>query len=139
MASAVLAGTDVAIEQWSSGDFLVTLIVTLVVLWIAEVYSDVLGDMRDDPVRVRFRRAAGENWPLLEPIIPLGIPLLLGFLGIISEATSVLLTLLVAIVALGTWGGIAAHQRGGSRWHVAAAVAVSALLGLIIIILKTFH
>ncbi|GEM_PF-585407 len=139
VATAIVAGTDAAIEEWSSGDFLVTLAVTLVVLWIAEVYADVLGDMRDDPLRVRFRRAADENWPVLEPIVPLGIPLVLGVLGIIGEAASVLLMMLVAVVALGVWGGIAARQRGGTALRTAAAVVMSALIGVVIIILKTFH
>ena len=139
VATAIIAGTDAAIEEWNSGDFLVTLIVTLVVLWIAEVYSDVLGDMGDDPLRTRFRRAADENWPVLEPIVPLGIPLLLGAVGILSEAASVLLMLLVAVVALGVWGGIAARQRGGSPLRTVGAVVVSALIGVIIIVLKTYH
>lgn len=139
VATAIVAGTDAAIEEWSSGDFLVTLVVTLVVLWVAEIYADVLGDMSDDPLRIRLRRAADENWPVLEPIVPLGIPLLLGVAGVISEAASVLLMMLVAVVALGVWGGIAARQRGGTALRTSGAVVVSALIGVVIIILKTFH
>ena len=139
VATAVIAGTNVAIADWDSGEFLATLIVTLVVLWFAEIYSEVLGDMGSGSLWRRIRRAAAEHGPVLEPVVPLGIPLLLGTVGVIDEATAVLLTLVVAVLALATWGGIAARQRGASGLMTTGAAITSALLGVIIIILKTFH
>jgi hypothetical protein len=45
----------------------------------------------------------------------------------------------VAIVALGIWGGMAARQRGSTPSRVVAAAVISALIGVIIIILQTGH
>ncbi len=139
VATAVLAGTDAAIEDWDSGEFLATVITTLVVLWLAQIYAYALGDISGGRLRERIGDAASEHWPVLEPIIPLGLPLMLGTLGVLTEATAVLATLSVAVVALAVWGGLAARQRGGSlHWAIGAGV-LSALVGVVIIVLKTWH
>lgn len=139
VATAVLAGTDIAIAEWSSGQFLATVVLTLVVLWFAEIYAHAIGDEGDTRLGDRIRSAANEHWAVLEPAVPLGIPLLLGALGVLDEATSVLVTFLVAIAALGIWGGMAAHQRGALPLRVAGAAVLSACIGVLIIILKTWH
>ncbi len=139
VATAVLAGTDTAIASWTSGEFLATVVVTLVVLWFAEIYSNAIGDRGDQGLRERIRTAANEHSAVLEPIVPLGIPLLLGALGVFDEATALLITFVVAIVALGIWGGMAARQRGSTPSRVAGAAVISALIGVVIIILKTWH
>ena len=40
---------------------------------------------------------------------------------------------------VGIWGGMAARQRGSTPSRVVAAAVISALIGVIIIILKTWH
>lgn len=139
VATAVIAAEASALGDWGPWEFLITLIVTVVVLWFAEIYSDVLGDASPDPLRVRIRRAADEHWAVLECAVPLGIPLFLGGLGVLDEERAVWSTLIVAVVALGVWGGLSARQRGGSHMRVVMGAGVSALIGVIIIVLKSWH
>ena len=139
VATAVIAAEASALEDWGPWEFLGTLFVTVVVLWFAEIYSDVLGDESTDPLRTRIHRAADEHWAVLECAVPLGIPLLLGGLGVLDEQTAVWCTLIVAVVALGVWGGLSARQRGGSRTRIVMGAGFSALIGIIIIVLKSWH
>ena len=53
--------------------------------------------------------------------------------------TLIEILVVLAIVALGIWGGMAARQRGSTPSRVVAAAVISALVGVIIIILKTWH
>lgn len=53
--------------------------------------------------------------------------------------TIVATAVLEPIVALGIWGGMAARQRGSTPSRVAGAAVISALIGVVIIILKTWH
>lgn len=139
VATAVIAGTDDLEPGWSSWQLLITLVGTLVVLLFAEVYSDVLGDPSPDGLRTRVRRAAGHRWPVMDPAVPMGIPLLLGGLGVISDEAAVWTTLIVAVAFLGFGGGATARLRG-RPWHRAiVAGVVSALVGVVIIILKAWH
>ena len=139
VATAVVAAEAAALSEWGCWRFLSTLVVTVLVLWFAEIYAEVLGDSSTDPFRVRVTRAASEHWAVLEVAVPLSIPLILGGLGVLSSENAVLGTLLVAVVSLGTWGGITARQRGGDWPQVLFAVGASALIGVIIILLKSWH
>lgn len=138
VATAVIAGTDDIVPEWTSWQLLATLVSTLVVLLLAEVYSDVLGDPSPDALRVRLRRATEHRWPVLEPAVPLGIPLLLGGLGVISDEAAVSSALIVAVAFLGLGGAATARLRG-RPWHrVAIAGVASAAIGMIVIILKAW-
>lgn len=139
VATAVLAGTDATLDEWGPWHFLATLLITVVVLWFAEIYSDVLGDRSTDPLPTRIGRAADEHWAVLESAVPLGIPLLLGGLGVLDDTTAIWATLATAVVALGIWGGISAWQRGNGWPRTIGAGVMSALVGVIIIILKAWH
>ena len=139
VATAVLAAEAATLSEWGPWQFLSTLVVTVLVLWFAEVFSDVLGDTTTDPFRVRLARAGDEHWAVLEAAVPLSIPLILGGIGLLSEETAVLATLLVAVVALAIWGGIASRQRGSDWPQVGIAALASALIGVIIILLKSLH
>ncbi len=139
VATAALAATDVAFEEWNSWQFLGTLVVTLVVLWFAEVYSSAIGDSGEQGLRQRISEAASDHAAVLEPIVPLGIPLVLGGLGLWAAGMALTITLGVGVVALGLWGGLAAIARGGSVPRAVGAGVVSACIGLVIIVLKTWH
>lgn len=139
VATAVLAGADDLQPGWTSWQLLLTLVGTLVVLLFAEVYSDVLGDPSPDGLRKRLRRAISHRWPVMEPAVPLGIPLLLGGIGLIDDTTAAWTTLIVAVAFLG-FGGAATARLRGRPWHrVAVAGVASALVGVVIIILKAWH
>ena len=138
VATAVLAAEAAALSHWGPWQFLSTLVATVLVLWFAEVYSDVLGDTTTDPFRMRLARAGNEHWAVLESAVPLAIPLILGGIGVLSEDKAVVATLLVAVGALAIWGGFASRQRGSSWPQVVVAAVASALIGVIIILLKSW-
>ncbi len=138
VATAVLAAEAAALSHWGPWQFLSTLVATVLVLWFAEVYSDVLGDTTTDPFRMRLARAGNEHWAVLESAVPLAIPLILGGIGVLSEDNAVFATLLVAVGALAIWGGFASRQRGSSWTQVVVAAVASALIGVIIILLKSW-
>lgn len=139
VATAVIAGTDDLQPEWGSWQLLVTLVATLLILLFAEVYADVLGDPSPDPLRLRLRHAARQRWPIMEPLVPLGIPLAMGGLGALSDDAAAWATLGVAVGMLGLGGAAAARLRG-RPWHrVLVAGVVSALVGLIIISIKAWH
>jgi len=43
------------------------------------------------------------------------------------------------VLALGMWGGLSARNRGGGVLQVTSAALFSALIGVVIIILKSLH
>ncbi len=134
VATAVIAGTDDLEPGWSSWQLLIALVSTLVVLMFAEVYSDVLGDPSPDTLRERLRRSVSYRWPVLDPLVPRGIPLLLGGLGIIDDDAAVWATLGVAVAFL-AFGGTTTARLRGRPWHRALlAGMVSALVGVVIIV-----
>jgi len=139
VATAVIAAEASTLQSWGPWEFLATLLVTVVVLWFAEIYSDVLGDATNAPLSARIRKAADEHTAVLEAAVPLGIPLLLGGIGVLDENTAVYACLSVAVVALGVWGGLSARNRGGGTLQVTTAAVFSALIGVVIIILKSLH
>ncbi len=136
---AVLASAASAEENWGAGEFLVTILSAAVVLWIADIYADILADTSADPFRVRLTRAADNELAVLQSVVPVSVPLILGMLGVLSENQAVYGSLIVGVVALATWGGLAARQRGSHPVMVAGAAVCSALIGMTIIILKTWH
>jgi ABC-type proline/glycine betaine transport system permease subunit len=87
---------------------------------------------------MRLARAGNEHWAVLESAVPLAIPLILGGIGVLSEDNAVFATLLVAVGALGIWGGIASRQRGSGWPQVVVAAVASALIGVVIILLKSW-
>ena len=139
IACAVLASAASAEENWGAGEFLVTILSAAVVLWIADIYADVLADTSADPFRVRLARAAHDELAVLQSVVPVSVPLVLGMLGVLSENQAVYGSLIVGVVALTTWGGLAARQRGSHPVMVVGAAVCSALVGMTIIILKTWH
>ena len=80
-----------------------------------------------------------EHTAVLEAAVPLGIPLFLGGIGLIDETVAVYACLGVAVVALGVWGGLSARNRGGGTPQIISASVFSALIGVVIIILKSLH
>ncbi len=76
---------------------------------------------------------------VLQSVVPVSVPLVLGMLGVLSENQAVYGSLIVGVVALTTWGGLAARQRGSHPVMVVGAAVCSALVGMTIIILKTWH
>ena len=116
---------------------------TVVVFWIAHVFAHVVGqlsDADDGPVAFKkvLRHAVDRSSGLLiAAIIPLAI-VLLGALNTLNDDTAVWLALIVDTGLLAAFGYLAfAHWTPLMPLRLAGAAA-TALLGIIIILMKAF-
>jgi positive regulator of sigma E activity len=129
MAAASLHGTLAQV--------VVTVLVTVVVYWAAERYARVLGAAVGGPGRsARVLAALRRGWPMIEaaytPLVVLvAVAVLTGDLR-----TGVLAALAVATLLLGGLGHVAARRAGTSTLQAVGWGAVSASLGVVIILLK---
>jgi hypothetical protein len=139
IATAVVAGLDEATSV-SSGRALAILLGTGVVIWAAQVYACLLADRiqchrgtkRSDVSRVMSR-----EWPVFQASLPLAIPLVLGWTGVLGGETAVGLATLVGVAALIGWGVNFARREGYGIGGIAGVATVNAALGLLIIGLKS--
>src|SRR4051794_17495619 len=105
IATAVVAGLDEA--EATPVRALLLLAATGTLFWAAHVYALLLAGRIHG--RHRMRAAdVGEvmalEWPLLQAVSPLSLPLLAGALDIISDDVSLDLALLVGVLMLVAWG-----------------------------------
>lgn len=129
----------IAFDDGDLVDTLLVAITTLLVFWIAHVYARTLaGHGRRDGEDVRLgeslRRAVAHSNGMLWSAIPATLVLLLGIAGALPDASD--WALLVNLVVLGVLGYQALSERGRAiPLRVLGAVA-TALLGLVIILVK---
>lgn len=112
--------------------------VTLVVFWLAHVYSSVLGQRLNGE---KFRWAGlpstmMHELAMLEAAAPSLLFLLLASAGLIGNALAIDLALANGVVQLLAWGIIAARRLGWSWPASLTAGAFDAALGIIIVMLK---
>jgi len=117
----------------------VSVLVTLVVYWLAEEYAEVLGEQATHgrlPTRASVWAALASTWPMVSSsYLPL-LALVAARLAGASSVTAANVGLIAAIVLLtyhGWSAGRAAQLRG---WRLAGAVLTAAALGLVMILLK---
>jgi hypothetical protein len=129
MAAASLHGT--------LAEVVVTVLVTVAVYWAADRYARVLSVAVHGPGRLgKLAAVLRRGWPMVEaaytPLLVLvGVELLTGDLRV-----GVLAALCVATLLLGGLGHAAARRAGSALAEAVAWGAVSAALGVVIIVLK---
>lgn len=138
LAAAVIASLDVG--EVGEGDMTIALGGTLLVFWLAHVWSEAIADRMQDPRPYSWRRlraVAAWHWPMVQASLgPLGA-LLLADLGVWSLTTAVTLALAISVAQLVGWG-IAVGRRTFEGWPAALlSGAVDGALGLLIVMLKT--
>ena len=140
----IVSALIVLVEDGES-DFslLVAVAATSFVFWVAHVFaSTVAHHGKRDGVEIPLGEALGRavrhsSGLLLAAIIPIGT-LALGALGVLPEDDAYVLALFVGVAVLFALGWLAFAERG-SRWFVCLLGAVgTALLGVIVILLKAF-
>jgi hypothetical protein len=138
----ILAVAFIAIfreEHSKPGAVAVSVAGTMVVFWIAHVWSSLLGWRLHHREGVTFtvvRRIAWSEWPLLEAAVAPGVVLALGWLGVLDGDTAEDLALAVCIVQLFGWGLVVA-QRTYRRWWIATVAGLfDGALGLVIVLLE---
>ena len=128
-------------NQLTSAQLAVTVVVTLIVYWLAEQYAELLGAQTHDgrlPTIGLVRSSLAEAWPMVTssfvPVASIGVAVLFGTSS--SDAAQIALVVTVVLLVLhGYNAGRAAGLRGRQRLLV---TVIAGLLGVAMIILKSF-
>jgi hypothetical protein len=117
----------------------ISVVVTLLVYWLAEQYAELLGEQAEGgylPTWDYVRMALARTWPMVSASF---VPLILLVLARLAGASALVAAnvgLAVAIVLLtfhGWSAGRAAKLRG---WRLLFSTSVAAALGIVMILLK---
>ncbi len=117
----------------------VSILVTLVVYWLAEEYAELLGDQLEGgrlPTWGTVRAALGATWPMVTasylPLLALILAHLLG--ASVPAAANAALAVAIVLLTIYAWSaGRAARLHGRQLLIITAAAAA---LGLLMIVLK---
>jgi hypothetical protein len=146
----ICAATLAAAGDEPAGRAGLAVVVTLLAYWLAERYAEVLGlaaspddgDPRGHPEIQRItathvRHVLASGWPMIQAsITPLVVLLASRLLGATSE-TAVDIALAYTVILLVALGGLAATRAGLTGWQRLLATLFAAVLGLIVIGLKS--
>lgn len=128
-------------NQLSASTLAVTVVVTLVVYWLAEQYAVLLGEHTHDgrlPNRKQIRRSMVGTLPMITasfvPVVTLLVARLVGMSSVGAARTA----LIVAVVLLVLEGLDAGRGAGLHGLRLVAVTSVAGLLGVSMIVLKTF-
>jgi hypothetical protein len=117
----------------------VSVIVTLLVYWLAEEYAELLGEQATGgklPNRAYIRAALAATWPMVTAsYLPLLVLLLVRLAGA-SASAAANVGLAAAIVLLTAHGWLAARAAQLRGWRLLFAVSVATALGLVMVVLK---
>jgi hypothetical protein len=117
----------------------VSVLVTLLVYWIAEEYAEVLGEQVTEgrlPTWPYIRAALAHTWPMVSasylPLLTLVLARLAGASA--PAAANVGLAAAILLLTFHGWSAGRASQLRG--WQLAAVTSVAAALGLVMVVLK---
>jgi hypothetical protein len=134
-AAVIAAGGNVL----STAALELTVLVTLIVYWIAEQYAELLGEHTQGgrlPSPRQVRASFASSWPMVSSsFLPLLTLLVARFLGA-SELAGAGIALLVTIVLLVYHGHAAGKAAGLSGFTLFAATCTAGLLGVVMVVLK---
>ncbi len=121
---------------------LVTVVVTVIVFYLAHVYAGTLGRLAATDGRATLRAglaaAARQSGGMLLASLPPLVVLLLGALGILEENVALWFALIVNTVLLGGLGWFAVARWSTSRLSRIAGAVITAAFGGVLILLKAF-
>jgi hypothetical protein len=126
-------------EQTDAWRLAVVVTATVLVLWIAHVYSDALAESlerRRRLDRAEFGAVARRELAIpLAAVAPVGA-LVLGALGVLGEQTAVWIALGFGVATLGVQGASYARVEELGRTGTLTAIAVNLFLGFLMVGLK---
>ena len=130
---------DTAGGHVSTAALVVSVVVTLLVYWLAEEYAEVVGEQVEGgrlPSRASVRRALAATWPMVTAsYVPL-LALVLAWLAGASDLTAANVGLVAAVILLTLHGWLAARAAQLRGWPLFFATATAAALGIVMILLK---
>lgn len=141
-ASVVAAASGQDDDQASAVRLLVFSLVSIVVFWLAHVYSTALGFHGDaarlgDRVSASIGYALRESGGMLEAAVVPSVPLLLAALGVLPPDLGVGLALWLAVVMLAVLGYSVFLMRGRPFLVCLTGALVTAAFGVVVILLKS--
>jgi hypothetical protein len=117
----------------------VSVVVTLLVYWVAEEYAEILAEQTEGgvlPTWASIRGALAATWPMVSASFAPLLALLMGRLAGASSLAAANVGLVAATVLLVIHGWSAARSSQLHGWRLLLATAVAAGLGLVMIGLK---
>ena len=130
---------DTAGGHLSTTALVISVVLTLLVYWLAEEYAEVLGEQVQGgrlPSRASIRGALAATWPMVTASYAPLLALVLAKLAGASDLTAANVGLVVAIVLLTVHGWLAGRAAQLRSWPLFFATSVAAALGLAMIALK---
>ena len=123
----------------STTALVVSVVVTLLVYWLAEEYAEVLGEQVEGgrlPSRASIREALAATWPMISASFAPLVALVLARLAGASALTAANVGLVVAAILLTLHGWLAGRAAQLRGWPLCLATSIAAALGLVMILLK---
>jgi hypothetical protein len=133
--AAVMAASE---EHTPVDEVAATVIVTLIVYWLAERWSFLLGShLTGEPITWRHaRQVFADGWAMVQAsYLPLFVMLVAYWFGL-DENSSVNLALGAALIELVTLGAAASRRSGLRGWALIGGSVFTGVLGLLLIFLK---
>ena len=125
--------------QLSTRALTVSVLITLLVYWVAEEYAELLGEQVTGghlPTWVYIRAALAHTWPMVSAsYLPL-LALVLARLAGASASAAANFGLATAILLLTFHGWSAGRASRLHGWQLAGVTAIAAALGLVMVVLK---
>jgi len=116
-----------------------SVLVTLVVYWLAEEYSVVLGRQATDghvPSWALIRAGLASSWPIVSASFAPLVVLVLARLAGASSFAAANIGVGAAVVLLTAHGWAAGRAARLKGWQLTASTSIAALLGLVMVVLK---
>ena len=132
---------DTAGGHLSTAALVISVVVTLLVYWLAEEYAEVLGEQAEGgrlPSRAYIWAALAATWPMVTASYAPLLALVLARLAGASALTAANVGLAAAIVLLTVHGWLASRAAQLHRWQLFFTTSIAAALGLVMIALKDF-
>jgi hypothetical protein len=132
---------DTAGGHLSTAALVISVVVTLLVYWLAEEYAEVLGEQVEGgrlPSRAYIWAALAATWPMVTASYAPLLALVLARLAGASALTAANVGLAAAIVLLTVHGWLASRAAQLHRWQLFFTTSIAAALGLVMIALKDF-
>lgn len=130
---------DTAGGHLATAALVVTVVVTLLVYWLAEEYAEILGEQAQGgrlPDWAYIRGALAATWPMVSASYAPLLALLIARLAGASPLTAANVGLAIAIVLLTIHGWLAGRAAQLHGWQLYFATSVAAALGLVMVLLK---
>jgi hypothetical protein len=137
LATTVVAATGGNVV--TSGQTLLIVVVTSAVFWMAHVYSETLGARivaGHSLGRARVLAIARGEWPMLQSCVPVAVPLVLGWMGVLDADTAATLAVVVGVGALFTYGVIIGRREHLGHWQTFLHSLTTGSFGLVVLALK---